>query len=96
MKKETKGEIMAITLDSFNIPEEKVDLTKIDVEGFECNVIRGGMNFLEKNHPTFIFIEIFPAQHQVWIKENLASVGDNLVQVLPGWDFLWRSNGSAK
>jgi FkbM family methyltransferase len=96
MKKDTKGEIIAITLDSFNIPEQKVDFVKIDVEGFECNVIRGGMRFIEKYHPTFIFIEIFPVQHQVWIKEILASLGYNLIQILPGVNFLWRFNGSAK
>jgi FkbM family methyltransferase len=96
MKKDTKGEIIAITLDSFNIPEQKVDLIKIDVEGFECNVIRGGLHFLERYHPTFIFIEIGPAAHQVWIKETLASLGYKLVAVLPGWNFLWRFNGSAK
>jgi hypothetical protein len=44
---------------------------KIDVEGFECNVIRGGMHFLEKSHPSFIIIEIVPAKHQIWIKKLL-------------------------
>jgi FkbM family methyltransferase len=96
MKKDIKGEIIAITLDSVNIPEQKVDFMKIDVEGFECNVIRGGMHFLRKYHPKFIFIEVFPGEHQIWINETLTSLGYNLVEPIPGWNFLWRSNGSAK
>ena len=50
------GEVTGITLDSLGIG--KVDFFKIDVEGFEYNVIMGGYETLRKSDAT-IFIEIF-------------------------------------
>lgn len=41
------------TLDSYNY--EKVNFIKIDVEGFELNVLKGGENTLEKTKPKIIF-----------------------------------------
>jgi FkbM family methyltransferase len=35
----------------------RVDLMKVDVEGFELNVLRGAENFLKKSHP-ILFIEL--------------------------------------
>lgn len=47
--------VPVITLDSLNI-HKSPDLIKIDVEGFELNVLKGGENFLEKhNFPPIIF-----------------------------------------
>lgn len=43
------------TLDSLNI-EDKIGFIKIDVEGFELNVLKGAENTLKKNNfPKFIF-----------------------------------------
>ena len=44
------------TLDSFNLP--KVDFMKIDVEGYEKNVIIGGEKTIKKYHPK-IYIEVW-------------------------------------
>ncbi len=40
------------TLDSFNL--EKVDILKIDVEGFECDVVEGAINTISKHKPKII------------------------------------------
>ncbi|MGC9122922.1 MAG: FkbM family methyltransferase [Thermoplasmata archaeon] len=40
------------TLDSFNL--EKVDILKIDVEGFECDVVEGAFNTISKHKPKII------------------------------------------
>jgi hypothetical protein len=44
-----------MTLDSFNANE--IDLIKIDVEGSELGVIRGGINSITVSRPT-IFVEL--------------------------------------
>lgn len=36
---------------------KKIDLIKIDVEGFETNVVKGGLTILKKMHP-ILFIEV--------------------------------------
>lgn len=47
--------IGTISLDSFK-PPKPVALIKLDVEGFELEVIKGGVNFLkENNYPPIIF-----------------------------------------
>lgn len=48
-----------ITLDSYVLETnmENIDLVKIDVEGFEYNVLKGSVNVVEKYHPVF-FIEL--------------------------------------
>ena len=59
-KKETSKAIM-ITLDNFvklhNI--SKVDFVKLDVDGFELSVLKGGFNFLKNSKPP-IFMELAP------------------------------------
>lgn len=49
------------TLDEFvNINNiENVDFIKLDVDGFELDVLKGGINFLKKNKPP-IFMELAP------------------------------------
>jgi Methyltransferase FkbM domain len=49
------------TLDNF-FANRKVDILKIDVEGFEFHVLRGGANLLhdEKRTPRAIFVELLP------------------------------------
>lgn len=53
--------IQTKTLDSYNY--SKVDFIKIDVEGFEYNVLLGGEKTIEKYKPTII-IEYSPAYYQ--------------------------------
>ena len=52
-------EVKAILLDDFMEKKglEKVDFIKMDVEGFELNVVKGAVKTLEKFHPT-LFIEV--------------------------------------
>lgn len=50
-----QGELVAIrNLDSFNLP--RCDLIKIDVEGMETPVIKGGINNIKKHKP-ILFVE---------------------------------------
>jgi hypothetical protein len=87
IEKDDNGKIKAMTFDFFKCPEQRVDFMKIDVDGFECNVIRGGMHFLAKYHPIFIFIEVAPPQHQTLIKETLTKHGYQFLESLAGYDF---------
>lgn len=50
------GSIQVISIDSLNI-QETIGLVKIDVEGFEINVLKGMLSTLKKNNP-YILIEI--------------------------------------
>ena len=51
-------EIQIKTLDEV-IPEtEKISLVKIDVEGYELNVLKGGRRMFERDKP-YLFIEIW-------------------------------------
>jgi len=56
LKKQDDGQIKVIPIDSLDIKDD-VAFVKIDVEGFELNVILGMREFLKKNHPIF-FIEV--------------------------------------
>ncbi|MCK5811737.1 MAG: FkbM family methyltransferase [Clostridiales bacterium] len=57
---DSKGEISFISLDEFvkNEKLEKIDLVKIDVEGFEENVIKGMLELAKKYDPIY-WIEIW-------------------------------------
>ncbi len=52
-------QIQVITLDSYVTENkiDKIDLIKIDVEGFEYNVLKGSKTVIDTFHPTF-FIEL--------------------------------------
>ena len=58
-------------LDSLNFfnSHSKVDFLKIDVEGYEYEVIQGAKKFIDFNSPKFIQIEI--NWHQLFKKVNL-------------------------
>ena len=56
------------SLDFFDI-HNKVDFLKIDVEGYEYEVLLGGKKFIDFNSPKFIQIEI--NWHQLFKKINL-------------------------
>ena len=49
------------TLDSYNFP--KMDFIKIDVEGWEEQVLKGGMDTILKYRPR-MYIEIWPKQYE--------------------------------
>lgn len=56
IKNDELGEIIVVRLD--DMVKDKVDFLKIDVEGFEYNVLLGAKNILNNFSP-IIFIEIF-------------------------------------
>lgn len=53
-------DVDVVTMDTF-IQQQSIipDAIKIDTEGFEFNVLKGGINFL-KNHAPIIFLEVHP------------------------------------
>jgi FkbM family methyltransferase len=53
------------TLDSFNLTN--VDFIKIDAEGFELEIIKGGLHTLENNNYPYILFEAWPDD---WYKEK--------------------------
>ncbi|MGC8691602.1 MAG: FkbM family methyltransferase [Thermoplasmata archaeon] len=65
------------TLDSFNL--EKVDILKIDVEGFECDVVEGAINTISKHKPKII-IETHGSRLRDKCTELLGSLGYRVVR----------------
>ncbi len=63
------------TLDALNFP--KVDFMKIDVEGFEYHVLKGGVQTIEKCRPT-ILLEFSPEYYQRYAPEHSAMIIDFL------------------
>ena len=61
--KEENGDFILKTLDSFNITDP-IDLIKIDVEGHEVEVLKGGLNTITKNKPVLV-IESFHRKAEV-------------------------------
>ena len=51
--------VEVVRLDDFSLARElpRVDLIKIDVEGYELNVLRGAMDLLKKHRP-ILFVEL--------------------------------------
>ena len=97
-KGESKSqEVKLITLDDFiNDQEgiEKIDILKIDVEGFECDVLKGAQRTLESGKILYIYIETTfreedPHHTQFFqIQEILKKYKFNLMglyDVLPYW-----------
>jgi FkbM family methyltransferase len=91
LQKDALGGIPATALDSFEFPEGRVDFVKIDVEGFEVNIIRGGLLFLQKTKPKYIFIEIFPKASREWMAKTLSELGYSIVKNF-GNNFLYKLN----
>lgn len=52
--------MQAITLDSFDVPKNRIKLIKIDTEGAEQQILEGAKNLLEKFHPPYILSELNP------------------------------------
>lgn len=66
------GDIPIIALDEYNF-SRKIDFIKIDTEGFELNVLRGGMNLIRRDRPV-IFCEIDPENKEV-VSSLLTNLG---------------------
>ena len=68
MLKDTDGEVVCKTLDSFNL--KNIDFIKIDVDGFEYKVLHGAMKTIRNNSPT-INIELKRGEPRVFVNEKL-------------------------
>jgi FkbM family methyltransferase len=55
VEKDKKIDIDVACLDDFVNVQSKIDVIKIDVEGGELDVIKGGMAMLKRDHPILIF-----------------------------------------
>jgi FkbM family methyltransferase len=73
-----KGTIPLKTLDSFNLTN--VDMIKIDVEGFEGEILAGALKTIELNKPVLV-IEQQKHEYQNDIKETPA------IKILEGWGY---------
>lgn len=57
VEENTDGNVIMNTLDGLSL-DDKIDFIKIDVEGFELEVLKGAKETIAKDHPD-IFVEIF-------------------------------------
>jgi FkbM family methyltransferase len=73
-----KGTIPLKTLDSFNLTN--VDMIKIDVEGFEGEILAGAMKTIEQNKPVLV-IEQQKHEYQNDMNETPA------IKILEGWGY---------
>ena len=64
--------IEVISIDSMNLP--RLDFLKLDIEGYECDALRGGINTISKYRP-WIWIEYNMAGEDK-IKKELESIPD--------------------
>lgn len=65
------------------------DIIKIDVEGFELNVLRGGLGYLSKNNP-LLFLEL----HGEWLERYGGSIKD-LIHLLKNLNYrFYHLNGT--
>jgi len=73
-----KGTIPMKTLDSFNLTN--IDMIKIDVEGFEGEILAGALKTIEMNKPVLV-IEQQKHEYQNDMKETPA------IKILEGWGY---------
>jgi FkbM family methyltransferase len=64
---QTEKEIIIKTIDQYNLTN--VSFIKCDVEGFELNVIKGGIQTIMRNKPTMI-IEVWDTQKEMFFNDN--------------------------
>ena len=72
-------------LDSLNL--DNISVIKIDVEGFELEVLTGALETIRKNKPVII-LEIWPdnkEKYLTWFTNNLPEYD---IESLNGWDWL--------
>ncbi len=80
---ETGRAVTATTLDA-EFPQERVDLLKIDVEGYEEKVLLGGARLLKDvaRSPRMIYIEVHP---YAW--KELGTTGESLLGLLKEYGY---------
>jgi len=75
-------------LKDFNIQPEEVGLVKIDVEGAELNVLKGGENLLAKGAPV-LAIEILNEEEEEKIKNFLKNFGFKNSRTIDSRNFIF-------
>lgn len=75
------------TIDNIGI-SEKIDFIKIDVEGLECEVIRGAQNTLKSDSP-IVFVESFPDKFKE-MNALMNSYGYKIERRFSGENFLYK------
>ncbi len=90
IKMDDSGDFNVTTLDTFieeNFTENKIDLIKIDVEGFEYQVLVGAKDTLTKYNP-IIIIESFNDKFKK-VNSLLNKYGYEKVKDLPGSNYIY-------
>ena len=73
-------------LDSFNF-DEKIDFIKMDVEGFEYNVLKGSRDLLLRDKP-ILWVEIFSCNYQK-VSELLSKLGYRQIEALDKSNYIF-------
>ncbi len=92
IKGDESGEIQVETLDSVTIAFPRLDFLKIDTEGFELKVLRGGEQTILKHKP-LIFVETFE-QNRNEVFSYLADLGYKLLKEYPDDNYLFQSQNN--
>jgi len=96
-KSSKKEAVSMLKLDSlFKLEKDllsQIDFVKIDTEGYEINVLRGGLNYLDSVSPKFIQLEM--NWHQLFVNSSLfyfSEVLKNYIpyKVLPSGEYLYK------
>lgn len=82
--------IVCRSLDSFSF--EYIDLIKIDVEGFEIEVLKNSINTI-KRHKPLIFIEVFPDNFSK-VMNIMKDLNYSIIQEFPYFNYLFCHNDS--
>lgn len=88
----TSEEVIVSTLDSMKLELSKVQLIKIDVEGFELAVLKGAVELLKQEDYPPILFECWPEQRFAKQREELmdylVGLGYRLL-LIPQYDNMW-------
>lgn len=87
LRESESGEFSVVTIDSLGL--ERLDLLKIDVEGMQLEVLKGGAETIKRCMPV-IFIELLPGPQahtrKLWSKDNEVDAPLRLL-----WDYGYKS-----
>lgn len=75
-------EVQMINLDSLDF--QKLSLIKIDVQGYECEIISGALSTINKHRP-FIFMEVEDSQ-----LKKFGKTGDDLFSLMESQNYYYR------